>query len=98
MSCLSPILALDLGASFYTGKTHTFEDGKHLIRILPPARDKYYFEELRQKYGKALMLLPCGKCIACAQDYARTWQARIMCEAQYHQKSCFITTSVWSSP
>lgn len=82
MSCFNPLLAVDNGINPDTGK--------HSIKILNMS--KYLnLENARSVFGKSLMMLPCGKCVACAQDYARTWQARIMCEAQYHAKKCFIT-------
>lgn len=35
--------------------------------------------------------LPCGKCIGCRHDYARTWAIRCMHEKQMHEVSSFIT-------
>lgn len=35
--------------------------------------------------------LPCGKCIECRLDYARSWAIRCVHEAQMHEKNCFIT-------
>lgn len=82
MACFQPLLAVDNGIDR--------ETSKHLIKFLPQRADRnllYY----RSLYGKDLMMFPCGHCVGCAKDYARTWQARIMCEASYHQKSCFLT-------
>ena len=89
MSCLKPNLAVDLGIDP--------ETGKHRIKFLNMS--KYLnLETARSVFGKDLMMLPCGHCIACAQDYARTWQARIMCERMYHEKACFITLTYKVAP
>lgn len=37
------------------------------------------------------VILPCGQCIGCRMQYAASWANRIMLEAQYHEKSYFIT-------
>lgn len=79
MSCTNPRLAIDFGIQ---------ENGKHKIKFL---RNFESFENERSFYRHTLMLIPCGHCPSCRKDYARTWQARIMCESQYHEKSCFIT-------
>lgn len=89
MACFHPLLAVDNGVDP--------ETGKHRIKILPKRGD-LNFETARERYGKSLMMLPCGHCVACAQDYARTWQARIMCEAMYHEKKCFLTLTYKNAP
>jgi len=35
--------------------------------------------------------LPCGRCIGCKQDRARTWSIRLMHEAQLYDSSLFLT-------
>lgn len=35
--------------------------------------------------------LPCGKCVGCRHDYARTWAIRCMHEKQMHDASSFLT-------
>lgn len=37
------------------------------------------------------MQMPCGKCIECKLEYARTWAIRCMHEAKCHSENCFIT-------
>lgn len=89
MACFQPLLAVNFSLDYYTGKcSFTKEDGKQLVKILP-RRAGMNLKDLRVRYGKQLMMLPCGHCVACAQDYARTWQARIMCEAEYYEKNVF---------
>ena len=89
MACFHPLLAVDLGVDPDTGK--------HRIKILPK-REDLNLANARSRYGDSLMMLPCGHCVACAQDYARTWQARIMCEALYYEKKCFITLTYKNAP
>lgn len=82
MACFHPLLAVDYGVSP--------ETGKHVIKILPQRAD-FNLALARERHQGQLMMLPCGHCVACAKDYARTWQARIMCERMYHAKACFVT-------
>lgn len=89
MACFQPLLAVDNGVDP--------ETGKHQIKILSKRVD-LNLDTLRDRYGKSLMMLPCGHCIACAQDYARTWQGRIMAESLYHEKTCFLTLTYKSAP
>jgi hypothetical protein len=35
--------------------------------------------------------LPCGKCIGCRMNYARSWALRCQLEALSHKENCFIT-------
>lgn len=46
-----------------------------------------------KKFSKefAPFQLPCGKCLECRLDYARSWAIRCVHEAQMHEKNCFIT-------
>ena len=75
MACFHPLLAVDNGIG---------SDGKHNIKILNMS--KYLnFDKARSIFGNSLMMLPCNKCIGCAQDYARAWQCRIMCSMKYRQ-------------
>lgn len=89
MSCVNPLLAVD----------HGVWEGKHHIEIISGRKlVGEPLSEIREAYGKRLMFLPCGHCVACAKDYARTWQGRIMCESEYHQKSCFLTLTYRENP
>lgn len=88
MACAHPIPAID------NGYKHN-SDGVLVRNIkLLDMRHKYFgygIEELKEHFGDSLILLPCGKCYSCALDYARSWSARIMLEAQSHLNNCFIT-------
>lgn len=48
------------------------------------------FDKRRSLSGVPLKL-PCGKCIGCRHDYARTWAIRCMHEKQMHEVSSFLT-------
>ena len=50
-----------------------------------------YTGEVISHYRHNLIILPCGQCLDCRCRYAQEWANRIMLEAQYHEKSFFIT-------
>lgn len=89
MSCYHPLFAVDNGIDPLTGK--------HKIKFLPQRAD-FNLAKARSLYGESLMLMPCGHCVACAKDYARTWQARIMCESEFYDKTCFLTLTYREAP
>lgn len=82
MSCYDPLLALDLGLDTETQKRR--------VKILPKRVD-YNLQLLRSRYGDSLLLLPCGKCVGCLQDYRSSWAVRILLEASLYENNCFIT-------
>lgn len=81
MSCYYPRLAVDFGVK---------EDGKHLIKFVPQRAD-YNINVLRNKYGRSLLLLPCGQCLGCKFDKASDWAVRSVLEAGLHEDNCFLT-------
>lgn len=90
MSCTSPILAYKLGRNP--------EDPKKLkIKILPQRPDMNLLKA-RALYGDDLLLLPCGKCIGCCNDYAKMWSDRIVLEAGLYEKNCFLTLTYKDAP
>lgn len=82
MSCYDPLLAVDFGVDP--------ETQKHRVKILPKRVD-FNLDTLRARYGNSLLLLPCGKCIGCIQDYKNSWAVRILLEASLYERNCFIT-------
>lgn len=93
MACFQPLLAVDFGV--------VGESQKHSVKILPTQGKS--LQDYRLKYGDSLMFLPCNKCVGCAQDYARAWQCRIMCEyesrrEQGEEKASFITLTYSVEP
>jgi len=41
--------------------------------------------------GYTFMSVPCGGCIGCRLDHARSWAIRCVHESQMHQDNCFLT-------
>ena len=88
MSCANPIPALDLGF-----KTNDKGEVVRNIKLLD-MRHRYFgygLEELKEKFGDSLLLLPCGKCYSCGIDYSRSWASRIILESKNYTDNCFIT-------
>lgn len=85
MSCYRPLLAVDLGLDSDTGK--------HRVKILPKRLGGSLtdLKSYRDRYGDSLLLLPCGKCVGCLQDYKQSWAVRILMEASLYEHNCFIT-------
>lgn len=46
---------------------------------------------MREVKDGRMILLPCGQCIGCRTQKRQEWAARIMCEAQLHLVSAFVT-------
>ena len=94
MPCFKPLLAVDYGLNSETGKHHIC-----FIKI----GEYESFEDAREGHRGNLMFLPCNKCVGCAQDYARSWQGRIMCEYESRKelgdsRACFLTLTYKSNP
>lgn len=52
----------------------------------------------RDGYIDQKLQLPCGKCVGCAKDKARTWATRIYHESQLHQRNSFLTLTYQDTP
>lgn len=85
MACYKPLLAYDHGIDP--------ETGKHRVEILPRRLGGQLtdLKSYRSMYGDSLLLLPCGKCVGCLQDYKQSWAVRILLEASLYEHNCFIT-------
>ena len=61
-------------------------------RLFDPDFGKYFisFDDRDLGQGQTL-LLPCGQCLGCRLDHAKTWALRCMHEAKMHEKNCFLT-------
>ena len=82
MSCTSPLLAVDYGYK---------SDGvTRWIKILPRRVD-YSFQDMKNRYGDSLLMLPCGKCDSCIMARRKLWALRCYAESLYHQENCFVT-------
>lgn len=81
MACENPILALYLGDDPETGKMK--------IKFIPPGEN---LKTLEFRYGyKSILALPCGKCLACKEQYRKYWTERCILESNYHKVNLFIT-------
>ena len=81
-TCLHPILAVSL---------YKNEDNKNVLQFLPSG-DIWNIEQKKQVYGsEEVFLLPCGRCSACREEYAKEWAKRCSIEAKIHKYNYFIT-------
>lgn len=80
MPCYHPLLAVENGVN---------ENGKTVYKILPTGTDPRPYE----RSGFETAKVPCGQCIGCRIDYARSWAARLMLELRQHDlDKCFFVT------
>lgn len=58
-----------------------------------PATGKYgiTFNATQALVEGSSLALPCGRCVGCLSDKAKTWALRCYHEAQMHEHNCFIT-------
>lgn len=75
MPCYSPLKGWIVGVDSVTGKK--------IVKVTSPLDRGYP--------GFESFPVPCGHCIGCRLDYSRQWANRCMLEAQYHERSCFVT-------
>lgn len=47
--------------------------------------------DLKAAFSDLPVSVPCGQCIGCRLEYARTWAIRCMHEASLHNENCFVT-------
>lgn len=59
----------------------------HLIRGLD-VKDPETIDRMKEQNT---VLIPCGKCIGCRLDYARSWADRMILELDHTKKSVFVT-------
>lgn len=95
MSCKHPIPAVDYGIDKSTGK--------RVVKVQYPFRTESLIDfkrriegdnDFRRRNGlneRKVLLLPCGKCIACKLAKRREWSVRCCLEAKYHDEVSFIT-------
>lgn len=67
--------------------------GKQVIKILPFYAPNPIVGKRELSREEDAVSIPCGQCIGCRLDYAKQWQARILCELQMHDKeTCHFIT------
>lgn len=64
--------------------------GYYSARLNENGKRGIVFDKRKSLSGIPLKL-PCGKCIGCRHDYARTWAIRCMHEKHMHELSSFVT-------
>lgn len=82
MKCTNPLYMVDYGLDSSTNK--------HIVKMAKKHPDDDYFS-LYQKYGRSLISVPCGKCLACRINYTKEWSVRCMLEASLYKENWFIT-------
>lgn len=53
--------------------------------------DKEYLKSTFGYGDNIFLAIPCGQCAGCRADYAKQWASRLMLEALYYERKCFIT-------
>lgn len=83
MACSNPIYARFIGVD---------AGGKKHIKIIPKRADLYSKHALEARYGKdRILVLPCGKCLACRLNHAKEWAVRCVLEAKSYNYNYFLT-------
>lgn len=77
MACYHPLTAVVTGIRA--------DNGKKCLKVISKAETRY--QNPLSEYVK----LPCGNCIGCREDRAKTWAIRCVHEASLYEKNCFIT-------
>ena len=76
MSCSDPLVAIK--------EKNLDSPGKYRIRIFSKfTPDKAV--QLKDRYGEALLYLPCGHCPSCKMAYRKDWSIRCEMESLFHK-------------
>ena len=86
MSCLHPLPAYLIN----------YHDENGLIKQKIKFINTFQYSEDRMKsvFGNSLIMIPCGKCLACKMAYRKDWAVRCEMESMFHEKSCFVTLTL----
>lgn len=88
MSCSDPLVAIK--------EKNLDSPGKYRIRIFSKfTPDKAV--QLKDRYGEALLYLPCGHCPSCKMAYRKDWSIRCEMESLFHKQNCFLTLTLDNS-
>lgn len=83
MACYRPLVGVD---------THSLtEKGRPKYKIYTRERFENEFPYWRDMSEGSWINIPCGKCVGCRLQYAKTWADRCMLESYYHEQSWFCT-------
>lgn len=80
MACFHPLTALSTGVRA--------DNGKKVLKVLKKTDIPH---NATGALYENLIKLPCGNCIGCREDRAKTWAIRCVHEASLYEKNCFIT-------
>lgn len=88
MKCTHPnhvlLLAKELDTPFMNGKYH--------IKFLGHRADLSSISQIESRYGKGSVIpIPCGRCLACRENYTADWSVRCMLEASLYKENYFVT-------
>ena len=88
MRCTKPNYALIL----YRELDTPFDTGKYHLKFLGGRPDISSMAALINRYGEhSIISIPCGKCLACRQNYTEDWSVRCMLEASLYTSNYFVT-------
>lgn len=95
MSCLNPYKGWVIGVT-ESGKAKLMLTSYDVHSITKMPAGNYFQNKTKIVNGDLntqtkFLTIPCGKCLECRLDYARTWASRCMMEAQLHESSYFVT-------
>lgn len=89
MTCNFPSIGFTVSNIFTnTGKLKVFFIGSYADNYKDNPIGKFQDSKGNEVHR---FLLPCGKCIGCKLDRAKTWALRCMHEVRFHNESCWLT-------
>ena len=102
MSCYRPLHGFDIGECTPSGKVKYLIADYNTDRVIKRSN---HWSQIH--YGEPIgvgdydqivsdyVRIPCGKCVGCRLDYAKTWAERILAEKMY-STSCFFLTLTYN--
>lgn len=88
MNCTNPNHVLLL----YKELDTPFDNGKMKLKFLGHRADFSSINQIESRYGQGSVIpIPCGKCLACRQNYTADWSVRCMLEASLYKDNYFVT-------
>lgn len=88
MRCTHPNHVLLLAKELDT----PFSNGKMKLKFLGHRADLSSISQIESRYGLGSVIpIPCGKCLACRENYTADWSVRCMLEASLYKDNYFVT-------
>lgn len=63
-------------------------------RVVNPSGARSIVFDITKGFSDLPVVVPCGKCSGCLQEYGRAWAVRCMHEASMWAENCFVTLTV----